>query len=105
MMQSDLAYLSHRECLGDIIVLNERHLCRVLRSYADYYHQWRTHRSLEMDAPEPRPVQPPVLGPVRKLPEVGGLHHHYERLTARQLDILKPIFPRVYWHRQPGSAP
>jgi putative transposase len=71
-----------RECLNDVIVLNERHLRRVLQSYADYYHNWRTHRSLEMDAPEPRPVQLAEVGPVRKLPEVGGLHHHYERIAA-----------------------
>ena len=71
-----------RECLNNVIVLNERHLRRVLQSYVDYYHHWRTHRSLDMDAPEPRPVQPPELGPVRKQPEVGGLHHHYERIAA-----------------------
>jgi putative transposase len=72
-----------RECLNEVIVLNERHLRRVLQSYMDYYHDWRTHRSLEMDAPEPRAIQLPAVGPVRKLPEVGGLHHHYERIAAR----------------------
>ena len=56
--------------------------CRVLRSYIDYYHHWRTHPSPEIDAPESRAVQLPKLGPVRKIPEVGGLHHHYERLAA-----------------------
>jgi transposase InsO family protein len=71
-----------RECLNDVIVLNERHLRRILQSYVDYYHNWRTHRSLEMDAPEPRPVQLAEVGPVRKLPEVGGWHHHYERMAA-----------------------
>jgi transposase InsO family protein len=71
-----------RDALDHVIVLHEGHLRRVLRSYMDYYHHWRTHRSLEMDAPEPRTVQPPELGPVRKLPEVGGLHHHYERRAA-----------------------
>jgi putative transposase len=71
-----------RECLNDVIVLNEQHLKRLLGSYVAYYHHWRTHRSLEMDAPEPRTVQPPKLGPVRKLPEVGGLHHHYERIAV-----------------------
>ena len=71
-----------RESLNHVIVLNEQHLCRVLQSYMDYYHHWRTHRSLEMDAPEPRMVQPPALGPVKKLPEVGGWHHHYERIAA-----------------------
>ncbi len=71
-----------RECLNNVIVLNERHLRRVLQSYVDYYHHWRTHRSLDMDAPEPRRIQPLKLGPVRKQPEVGGLHHHYERIAA-----------------------
>jgi putative transposase len=71
-----------RECLNDIIVLNEPHLRRVLQSYVEYYHTWRPHRSLEMDAPEPRAVQRPEVGPVQKLPEVGGFHHHYERMAA-----------------------
>jgi putative transposase len=71
-----------RECLNDVIVLNEWHLKRVLNSYVYYYHTWRVHRSLNMDAPEPRPVQKPQEGPVRKTPEVGGLHHHYERRVA-----------------------
>jgi putative transposase len=71
-----------RDALDHVIVLNECHLRRVLRSYIDYYHRWRVHRSLDMDAPDPRPVQPPERGSVRKLPEVGGLHHHYERRTA-----------------------
>jgi hypothetical protein len=71
-----------RDALDHVIVLNERHLRRVLRSYVDYYHEWRTHLSLEMDASETRAVQPPELGPVRKRPEVGGLHHHYERIAA-----------------------
>ncbi len=71
-----------RDALDHVIVLDERHLRRVLRSYVAYYHTWRTHRSLEMDAPEPRAVQPPKLRSVSKLPEVGGLHHHYERIAA-----------------------
>jgi putative transposase len=71
-----------RACLNEVIVLNERHLRRVLQSYVEYYHHWRTHRSLEMNAPEPRAIQRPAVGPVRTLPEVGGLHHHYERIAA-----------------------
>jgi putative transposase len=63
-------------------VLNEAHLRRLLRSYVDYYHRWPFHRALEMDAPDSRPVPPPELGAVTKIPEVGGLHHHYERVTA-----------------------
>jgi putative transposase len=71
-----------RECLDHIIVLNERHLRRILSSYVDYYHRSRTHLSLEKDCPEPRPVHPPDAGKVIAFPQVGGLHHRYERLAA-----------------------
>jgi transposase InsO family protein len=71
-----------REFLDNVIVLNEAHLRRLLRSYVNYYNSWRVHRSLDMDAPDLRLVQPPELGEVKKIPEVGGLHHHYERLAA-----------------------
>ena len=71
-----------RDALDHVIVLNERHLRRVLRSDGDYYHDWRTHLSREMDAPASRAVQSPELGSVRKRPEVGGVHHHYERRAA-----------------------
>ena len=71
-----------RDCLDPVVVLNERQLKRILISYFDYYHHWRTHLSLGMDSPESRSVQPPALGKVVQFPEVGGLHHHYERLAA-----------------------
>jgi transposase InsO family protein len=71
-----------RDCLDHVIVLNERHLKRILTSYFHYYHRWRTHLSLGMDTPESRLVQRPALGKVVQLPEVGGLHHHYEWLAA-----------------------
>ncbi len=32
--------------------------------------------------PEPRPVQPPEVGPAAAFQEVGGLHHGYERRAA-----------------------
>jgi putative transposase len=47
-----------------------------------HYHRYRTHRALDMDTPVTRCVQPPELGRVREVPEVGGLHHHYERIAA-----------------------
>jgi putative transposase len=43
-----------RECLDHTIVLNERHLKRVLTDYFRYYHHWRTHQALAMDSPEGR---------------------------------------------------
>ena len=71
-----------RELLDHVIVLNERHLTRILASYFSYYHRFRTPRALDMDAPVPRPMHPPALGPVWEVLEVGGLHHHYERRAA-----------------------
>jgi len=71
-----------RNCLDHVIVLNKRHLKRILTSYFSYYHRWRTHLSLGADSPESRAVQPPALGKVVQFPEVGGLCHHYERLAA-----------------------
>ena len=71
-----------RECLDHVIVLGEQHLYRILKSYFAYYHRSRTHLSLGKDAPEPRPIHPPSMGKVVALPEVGGLHHRYERLAA-----------------------
>ena len=36
-----------RDCLDHVIVINERHLRRILREYIDYYHTCRTHLSLD----------------------------------------------------------
>ena len=71
-----------RECLDHVIVLHEPGLRRVLRSYFKYYTHSRTHLSLDKDAPIPRSIQPPELGRVVELSEVGGLHHRYERRAA-----------------------
>jgi transposase InsO family protein len=73
---------TRRECLDHVIVLGQRHLRKILQSYADYYLQSRTHLSLAKDAPASRRVEPPELGTVVELPQVGGLHHQYERRTA-----------------------
>jgi transposase InsO family protein len=67
-----------RECLDHIIVLGEAHLCRILKSYARYYNETRTHLALDKDAPVSRPVQ--RTGVVRSLAILGGLHHQYLRI-------------------------
>ena len=71
-----------RDCLDHVIALNECHLRRIVAQYLVYYHDWRTHLSLARDAPNPRMVHPPDWGRVVAFPELGGLHHHYERLAA-----------------------
>ena len=71
-----------RDCLNHVIILGESHLRRILARYFGYYHKFRTHLSLEKDTPELRAIQDTDLGPVIEVPEVGGLHHHYERKAA-----------------------
>ena len=67
-----------RECVDHFVVLGEAHLRRMLRAYARYYNDIRTHRSLDKDAPVSRPVQ--RTGIIRSHAILGGLHHHYVRV-------------------------
>jgi transposase InsO family protein len=67
-----------RECLDHFVVIGEAHLRRVLKGYAPYYNEVRTHLSLNKDAPHSRSAQP--VGPIAALPVLGGLHHQYVRV-------------------------
>jgi transposase InsO family protein len=71
-----------RECLNHVIVFSEAGLSRHLRNFVDNYHRSRTHLGLQKDTPESRPIQPPDMGRIIAIPEVGGLHHRYERRAA-----------------------
>jgi transposase InsO family protein len=59
-----------RECLDYVVVLGERHLCQLLKSYQRYYNEARTHLSLSKDAPVSRGVQ--AVGRILCLPILGG---------------------------------
>src|SRR5713101_8125912 len=65
------------ECVDHIIVLGEVHLRQILQSYARYYNDIRTHRSLDKDAPVSRQIQ--RIGSIKSHAILGGLHHHYAR--------------------------
>jgi transposase InsO family protein len=71
-----------RECLDHVITLSARHLLRVARNYADYSNRTGTHLSLGKDPRDGRTVQGPAAGAIVAFPEVGGLHHRYERRAA-----------------------
>ena len=71
-----------RECLDHVILFSEAGLSEHLRKFTDYYQGSRTHLSLQKDTPESRPVQAPEGGRIVAIPEVGGLHHRYERRAA-----------------------
>jgi transposase InsO family protein len=69
-----------RDCLDHVVILNRRHLTRLLKKYFAYYHRSRTHLALSKDAPETRPIT--KRGKIIAIPQVGGLHHRYERVAA-----------------------
>jgi hypothetical protein len=70
-----------RECLDHFFVLNEVHLRRLLRTYLGYYNLSRPHQALGNNSPHPRNVQPPSRGRIAVIPQVGGLHHRYQRVA------------------------
>src|ERR1700747_2609637 len=67
-----------RECLDHVIVLGEAHLRRIMKSYACYYNGFITHRFLNKESPNSRPVQ--RSGPISSYAILAGLHHHYSRV-------------------------
>ena len=73
---------ARRECLDHVIVFSAPGLQRLMKLYCAYYEQSRTHLSLNKDAPIPRPIVAPGDGRVVAIPQVGGLHHRYERQAA-----------------------
>ncbi len=90
-----------RESVDHMIVLGEAHLRRILKSYARYYNETRTHLALDKDAPVSRPVE--RNGVVRSRAILGGLHHHYATTAAphgdaaRLLPVLRlaPLRPQA----------
>jgi putative transposase len=73
---------ARRECLDHMIVFNEAGVRKLMSLYCSYYERARTHLALEKDAPIPRPVMARGDGDIVAIPEVGGLHHRYERRAA-----------------------
>ena len=70
---------SNAQSCDHVIVLDEAHVRRILTDYFAYYHGSRPHLSLNRNSPTPRDVEPPLMGPVIAIAQVGGLHHRYAR--------------------------
>jgi transposase InsO family protein len=71
------------ECLDWLLILNRRHLERVLRVYVDHYNRERPHRALKLQPPEPKALEPsPAVGEIRRRDRLGGLIHEYHRTAA-----------------------
>jgi len=67
-----------RESLDHLIVFGEAHLRGILKAYASYYNEIRTHLSLNKNAPDFR--RPSRVGAIAAIPILGGLHHQYVRI-------------------------
>jgi putative transposase len=73
-----------RDCLDHVLILSERHLLRVLRTYSTYFNGARPHQGLGQALPEPVAVVSTASSSgrgVRALPVLGGLHHDYQRVA------------------------
>jgi putative transposase len=68
-----------RDLLDHVIVLNERHLKRLMAEYVRYYHEDRTHLGLAKDTPAGRltAIRSGAESKIHSLPRLGGLHHRY----------------------------
>jgi putative transposase len=71
---------ARRECLDWLLILNRRHLERVLRLFVDHYNAHRPHRSLDLTPPAAIDCRGPVVSSARDVKgrdRLGGLIHEY----------------------------
>jgi putative transposase len=71
------------EWLDWLLIVNRRHLDRVLRVFVDHYNVNRPHRALKLQPPQPREPPPmPTTGEIERRDRLGGLTHEYYRTAA-----------------------
>jgi putative transposase len=67
------------ECLDWLLIINRRHLERVLRVFTDHSNTHRPHRALNLTPPAPtaengNPIPPPLTA-IERPDRLGGLIH------------------------------
>jgi transposase InsO family protein len=71
------------ECLDWLLILDRRHLERVLRVFVAHYNTHRPHRALELQPPQPpEPSPTATIGEIQRRDRLGGLIHEYYRVAA-----------------------
>jgi transposase InsO family protein len=74
-----------REVLDHVLLINRRHVERVLKIYVDHYNRLRPHRGLRLRAPDDPPTEPTAMPTSERLLRrdvLGGLIHEYELVAA-----------------------
>ncbi len=67
-----------RDLFDHVIVLNERHLKRIMTEFVPYYREDRTHLGLGKETPGRR-IRSATTGRAISHARLGGLHHRYDR--------------------------
>jgi putative transposase len=71
------------ECLDWLLILDRRHLERVLRLYTTHYNGERPHRGLALLPPQPPTAATTATGhKIKRRDRLGGLIHEYHRAAA-----------------------
>jgi transposase InsO family protein len=89
---------SRRELLDHVLVFDQRHLVRLVGTYASYDHDDRCHLGLGKDSPSGRQVtpRPSQSATVLALPRVGALQRRYAwREAAEDSPLRSPFRPRT----------
>ena len=71
-----------RECLDHFLVLHEKQLHRLLKTYVRYYNQARPHQGIRQRIPDPPVLAAPLSNQPNQMVSIavlGGLHHNYQR--------------------------
>jgi len=74
-----------RECLDHMLILNERHLHRIIGEYVEYFNCARPHQGIGQRIPDPREDDKSRMGEssgrIIGRPVLGGLYHDYRRVA------------------------
>lgn len=72
---------ARQERLDHLLILNERHLLRVLTTFVRFYNERRPHQGLDQASPVPLAASP-GSGPIKRREVLGGILHDYYRTAA-----------------------
>jgi hypothetical protein len=70
-----------QECLDYFIIFTYGQLCRIIKSYVDYYNNYRPHQGIK-GIPNGMSNHISKNGAIKQKPMVFGLHNHYYREAA-----------------------